>query len=109
MIAEITQSTAATQPPRAMMEPQSPMSRKPGFAIPITNPSHQRIVLSRRRSSTATSAIHPPLARFPADPVSHHSSTDAQPPQLALQLPNLPDGRPYHSGRTSSTVRDRGN
>src|SRR5436190_13609638 len=48
---------AATLAPRAVIENASPTSRKPGFARPMTNPSYQRIVFSRRRSSTATSAI----------------------------------------------------
>src|ERR1044072_1453791 len=63
MVAEMIQSAIAHFPPRAMIDPQRPMSRNPGLASPMTNPSHQRIVLRRRRSSTATSAMHPPLDR----------------------------------------------
>src|SRR6476660_1977131 len=54
--AETNHRIAATLAPSAPTEKPIPTIRKPGFARPITNPSYQRIVFSRRRSSTETSA-----------------------------------------------------
>ncbi len=46
--AEENQMIAAHFGPSVTTEPARPASRKPGFASPMMNPSHHRIVLSRR-------------------------------------------------------------
>src|SRR6476646_6200555 len=56
-IAAVTpQMSAAPQPPRSNTDQPSDPSKKPGFARQITNPSYQRNVLRRCRSSTAATA-----------------------------------------------------
>src|SRR6478735_10928492 len=57
MHAETNQTMAATFAPSAVTEYARPTRRKPGLARPMTNPSYHLIVFSRRRSSTATSAM----------------------------------------------------
>ena len=57
MQAEMNHTMAATLAPNAVTEKASPTSRKPGLARPMTKPSYHRIVFSKRRSSTATSAM----------------------------------------------------
>src|SRR5437773_3946392 len=64
-IAAVTpQISIAPQPPRSSTDQPSDPSRKPGFARQITNPSYQRSVLRRCRSSTiATATAHLLVAR----------------------------------------------
>src|SRR6476646_8093828 len=57
MHAEMNQTMAATFAPSAVTEYARPTRRNPGLARPMTNPSYHLIVFSRRRSSTATSAM----------------------------------------------------